>query len=63
MTRNVCPDEIYRELPPAPVMGPGGELVWNTEGGKYLDAKVARGEAAEDALRAAQAACKEAGAE
>jgi hypothetical protein len=62
-TRTVCPDEIYRELPPEPVMAEGGELVWNPAGGEYLDAKVARGEAAEDALLAARAACKAQGAE
>ncbi len=57
ITRTVCPDEIYRELPPEPVLGLDGQLTWNPEGGAWLDAKIERGEAAEDALQSAKTAC------
>lgn len=39
----------------------GAVITHNVQGGVYLDAKIARGEAAEDNLADARAACAKAG--
>ncbi len=61
-TRLVCPDELRRSLPPL-ALAEGAVITHNAQGGTYLDAKIARGQAAEDIVADARAACIKAGAQ
>ena len=61
-TRLVCPADLRRPLPDAPDAAPDAVIRHNEAGGRYLDAKIARGEAAERVVVDARAACDQAGA-
>lgn len=61
--RLVCPADLRRPLPAAPSPAPGAVIRHNAAGGAYLDAKIARGEAAEAIVTDARAACDKAGAQ
>ena len=61
-TRTVCPSALGRALPDAPAAKPGAVIRHNALGGDWLDAKVGRGEAAEQIVADAQAECREKGA-
>lgn len=59
-TRVVCPDDLFRALPSAPAGPPAGAVIQhNDAGGDYLDARMARGQAAEQVVIDSQAACAE----
>lgn len=60
-TRLVCPDELRRPLP-ALASADGVVITHNDAGGAYLDARIARGDAAEAIVTDAKAACAKAGA-
>ncbi|MFC4440798.1 hypothetical protein [Caulobacter henricii] len=53
---------MSRSLPPL-VSAKGAVITHNTQGGAYLDARIARGQAAEDIVLDARAACAKAGAQ
>lgn len=59
-TRLVCPADLNRPLPPL-ASADGVIIRHNDAGGVFLDAKIARGEAAEDIVTDAKAACAKAG--
>lgn len=61
-TRLVCPADLKRPLPPVP-SSTGVVIRHNDAGGAYLDAKIARGDAAEVVINDAKAACAKAGAQ
>lgn len=57
-TRVVCPDDLYRDLPIAPAAPPAGAIIQhNDAGGAWLDARMARGAAAERVVDDAKEAC------
>lgn len=62
LTRVLCPDEIWRPLPPEPDPAADAEVIWNTAGGLWIDGQLVRGQAAIDALESAREACLAAGA-
>jgi len=57
----VCPDELNRTLPPV-ADSAGAVIRHNDAGGRFLDSKIARGDAAEDIVQDARKACAKAGA-
>jgi hypothetical protein len=59
-TRLVCPADLRRPLPPL-ASAEGVVIRHNDAGGRFLDAKIARGEAAETIVQDANAACAKAG--
>lgn len=61
-TRLVCPPDLRRPLPDAPPPAADAVIRHNEAGGRYLDAKIARGDAAEAIVRDARTACDQAGA-
>lgn len=61
-TRLVCPADLRRPLPDAPDPAPDALVRHNDAGGRWLDAKIARGDAAEAIVTDARAACDQAGA-
>lgn len=61
-TRLVCPPDLRRPLPDAPPPSPDAVIRHNAAGGQYLDAKIARGEAAEAIVLDAREVCDQAGA-
>ena len=61
-TRLVCPSDLRRPLPDAPDPAADAVVRHNEAGGRWLDAKIARGEAAERVVVDARAACDQAGA-
>ncbi|WP_304280608.1 hypothetical protein [Caulobacter segnis] len=62
-TRLVCPPDLRRPLPAAPPPAAGAVIRHNDAGAAYLDAKIARGEAAEAIVQDARAVCDRAGAQ
>lgn len=60
--RFVCPAALAAELPPEPVPTPGAVVRANEEGDAYLDARIARGDAAVQVVTDARAECDRAGA-
>lgn len=62
VTRLICPPDLRRPLPDAPPAAAGAVIRHNDAGGRYLDAKIARGDAAEAIVRDSRAACDQAGA-
>ena len=63
VTRLVCPPDLRRPLPDAPSPAPDAVIRHNAAGGTYLDAKIARGEAAEAIVQDARKVCNQAGAQ
>lgn len=61
-TRLVCPADLRRPLPAAPDPAPDAVIRHNDAGGRYLDGRFARGDAAEAIVTDARAACDLAGA-
>jgi hypothetical protein len=61
-TRLVCPPDLRRPLP-ALVSADGAVITHNDAGGAYLDARIARGDAAEAVVNDARAACAKVGAQ
>lgn len=61
-TRLVCPPDLRRALPDAPPAAPGAVIRHNEAGSAWLDAKIARGDAAEAIVQDSRKACDQAGA-
>lgn len=61
-TRTVCPSALGRALPAVPELKPGAVIRHNGPGGEWLDARIGRGEAAEQVIADAKAECREKGA-
>ena len=62
ITRLICPPDLRRPLPDAPAPAADAVIRHNEAGGVYLDAKIARGDAAEAIVRDSLKACDQAGA-
>jgi hypothetical protein len=62
VTRLVCPTALNRDLGPQPQIPPDAVIRHNDSGGDYLDARIARGQAAEAIVNDSRAECAEKGA-
>lgn len=63
VTRFFCPTALGAELPPEPTPTVGAVVRSNEEGDAYLDARIARGDAAVQIVTDARAECRGAGAD